>query len=759
MSHSRAHLCIATAVVGIQLTTPALAAQNTDLELPTPAAHFAGFDIEQAARALGARILPTLDPATAALLLGRLGPNPAEALGTLPPDAVLQLLGSVDLSPWRQDVLELLLHQSQILDVFAGDMRQVVPVFHDALLIILDGMDEDRLAERIADQAGLPAGTPRGERMLSLMAKTPIFQKLGQILARNPTTDPDIRASFQQLENQVNTMQAADMVAMVQAALGDGVVQQYQMEFESEILGEATVGAVIGATVLRPGDAERLRVVVKVIKDYAVVGIQQDVASIERAVVFLEDHRATYDIGSIALIAMFSQVLESLEQEIQVLDEQANLRRAGEYFASDPRVIVPALYDLSTTEVTVMERVEGFRVTDAYPGDPVARKRLARRLLDITVLDVLVADGDTLFHGDPHAGNVFWSGTEERPNRIGLLDWGLMGGLELERRRKLTQIMIGLDLKHRDRLRDNIDGLLTNVPQTDEARAELRDVVDEALVRATALDQERQASGRGEVAADREDDEQALVPVGLTALNDLLGSLALAGYAVHSDMLLYVKSLFTIQGVASDLDPDLDITKYLRARIWNQVLKETPRRFMNMLWIPNFTRSHNYPSMLSNADVFRAGFHGFSRSVEAPRGVNQLSIGVAGTRGGGEDALAIGIEYELRAHRLFGVGGVVEQVLDEDTVVVALPFFTWHATGGFRVRFGFGLQRTEVEHAAPGDSEDDDDDNHESDSFFRIGVQYAIDVGDRFAILPTLDLDLKAGDNRAAFGVRVAYSF
>ena len=33
------------------------------------------------------------------------------------------------------------------------------------------------------------------------------------------------------------------------------------------------------------------------------------------------------------------------------------------------------------------------------------------------------------------------------------------------------------------------------------------------------------------------------------------------------------------------------------------------------------------------------------------------------------------------------------------------------------------------------------------------------DVGDRFAILPTLDLDLKAGDNRAAFGVRVAYSF
>ena len=480
--------------------------------------------------------------------------------------------------------------------------------------------------------------------------------------------------------------------------------------------------------------------------------------------VFLEDHRATYDIGAIALVEMFSQVLESLEQEIQVLDEQANLQRAGEYFASDPRVIVPALYDLSTSEVTVMGRIEGFRVTDAYLGDPVARKRLARRLLDITVFDVLFAAGDTLFHGDPHAGNVFWSGTEERPNRIGLLDWGLMGGLALERRRKLVQIMIGLDLRHRDRLRDNIDGLLTDVPQTDEARAGLRDVVADVLVRAAALEQERQASGRGEVAADHEDDEEAQVPVSLTLLNELLGRLALAGYAVDSGMLLFVKSLFTIVGVASDLDPELDLATYLRARMRNQALKETPKRFVNTLWIPNFTRSHNYPSLMSNADVLRAGFHGLSRSVEEPRRVNQLGIGVAGTRGGGEDAVAIALEYEFRAHRLFGVGGVVEKASGEDSVVVGLPLFTWHAAGGFRVRVGLGLQRTEVEHGARrdiegDDGEEDDDDRDESEALFRIGVQYAIDVGERFAILPTLDFDLQAGDDRAVYGVRVAYSF
>lgn len=55
--------------------------------------------------------------------------------------------------------------------------------------------------------------------------------------------------------------------------------------------------------------------------------------------------------------------------------------------------------------------------------------------------------------------------------------------------------------------------------------------------------------------------------------------------------------------------------------------------------------------------------------------------------------------------------------------------------------------------------DDEDDDRYESDAFFRIGVQYAIDIGKRFAILPTLDFDLQVGDDRAVYGVRVAYGF
>ena len=50
MPLSRARLSVAIAVLGLHLTTPSLAAQNRDLELPTPAAHFASFDVEQDTR-------------------------------------------------------------------------------------------------------------------------------------------------------------------------------------------------------------------------------------------------------------------------------------------------------------------------------------------------------------------------------------------------------------------------------------------------------------------------------------------------------------------------------------------------------------------------------------------------------------------------------------------------------------------------------------------------------------------------------------
>ena len=97
-----------------------VAAQRSPLQFPTPAIHFSGFDEEVEARALAARILASLDPFTLARLAARLGPETPAALSDIPPDVLLELFGTVDLTEFHQDILELFIHQSRIPDETNG---------------------------------------------------------------------------------------------------------------------------------------------------------------------------------------------------------------------------------------------------------------------------------------------------------------------------------------------------------------------------------------------------------------------------------------------------------------------------------------------------------------------------------------------------------------------------------------------------------------------------------------------------------------
>ena len=77
----------------------------------------------------------------------------------------------------------------------------------------------------------------------------------------------------------------------------------------------------------------------------------------------------------------------------------------------------------------------------------------------------------------------------------------------------------------------------------------------------------------------------------------------MAGYTVNGDILLYVKSNYTIESVISDLDPDFDSGEYMASRVRRQVLKELPKRLANTLWVPGMW-SHEYRTMVSNNDVW-----------------------------------------------------------------------------------------------------------------------------------------------------------
>jgi ubiquinone biosynthesis protein len=556
------------------------------IALPTPLAHYEQFDTAASARALVSRIAGQLDPLTLGRIMAAMGSDPAATPPTLTTADAMGLLARVDLEPFRAELIEVLLHSSNVLDLIPEDSTAWVPLVHDSLLVVLNGMTMDRIKARVAGQAVLPASADRGERMLAFAAETPTFQKIGQILARSAWLPEDLRAPLQTLESDISTTGADAVIATIKEELGEETLAAYHVEFEGDVLSEASVGAVIGATIIAPGRTDPQRVVIKVIKAYAVDAINEDLESISALVAVLEAHRDFYGIGASPLVDMFREVRASLSREIQAEAERANLRHARAYFAGDPRVVVPWVCDCSSGNVTVMERIAGTKVTEAYPDDQEQRRTLARRLADITMYDVLFAPEDALFHGDPHAGNVFFVGDADDRYRIALIDWGLQGDLDAVQRAKLVQVGLGLRLKHADRLRHNVDGLITGTVNLERDG----DTVD-ALIATLFADADAIKRETGK-------------PAGTLRLLDRLASaLARAGYSVDGDILLYVKATYTIEAVISDLDPEFDSGDYLTGRMNRQVLKEMPKRLANTLWVPGMW-SHQYRSLLSNNDVW-----------------------------------------------------------------------------------------------------------------------------------------------------------
>lgn len=581
----------------------ATAAQAESPALPTPAAHYEDFDLRAAGLALMPYVAPHLDFATIQRLSAL--SNGAGIGGAAPMSAaeIAALIDKIDLEPIRYQLIELLIHGSSVLDMVPEDFESWVPIVHDSFLAIMGGMDIDRIRGRVLDQASLPLDASRGDRVLAFGSETPIFQKMGQIIGRYSWVPEDLTVALVTLENEIVTTTADELVGIARQELGAERLREYDIEFEDAVLSEASVGAVIGATLILPGEQTRRPVVVKIIKEYAINAINEDLESTNLLLGVLQDNAEFYGIGGTPLVDMFREVRTALAQEVQAADERAHLTEAAAYFADDPRVLIPFLCPCSTANVTIMQRMDGGKVTDAYIDDQEKRTGLAKRLTDIMSYDVIFAPGDALFHGDPHAGNVFSTPSDNDPYRISLIDWGLQGTLTREQRIKFVQVGLGLQLKDAGRLRENLDTLVTGSIDLGTDRERVDGIIDRVFAE-----------------ADRRKSEGA-EPTTLSMLDRLVSELAIAGYVVESNLLLYVKSLATSTAVIYALDPEFSGGDYMSGQVTGQILKEMPKRLANTVWIPGMW-SHEYTTMASNNDVWATGLN------SAGLGFKAIGVGI-----------------------------------------------------------------------------------------------------------------------------------
>jgi len=544
-----------------------LLSSGQELELPTPLEHYQSYDWKADARALALELAASA-PEDARARAAALLESPA-------PEEVRTLFDSFDWRRYRGRLESVLLHGSRVLEVVPEGAARWRPLIHDSFLLFLDGMSDERFVERLVAQASLSRDASRGDRVLAFVADAPSLQKLAQILARNPELAPDLRESLQTLENGLSSARYDEILGVIRHELPSAAIEEYGIVFEDHVLAEASVGAVVEARYRAPGSEAVERAACKVLKPRAVAALAEDLELIDRVLAYLERYAGFYGIGDTPLVDIFHEIREGLSREVQVSDERKNLIRAREYYGDDPGILVPAVLSFSTENVTCMEFVAGVKVTDALLDSPRDRAELARRLSDALTYDVIFSPKDpALFHGDPHAGNVFHSPSSSDPYRIALLDWGLAAEFTLEERKQLAQLMLGLYLKDEKRLANHAAVLVEPDPE------------DRARIRAAAA----------AVVEGSESQEM------FALLDELLTELAREGFRIRYSAAMFIKSQLTIAGILKELDPDFDQDGYVMGRIQGQVIRELGPRLLRTVWFPSWN-SHEYRSLLSNEDV------------------------------------------------------------------------------------------------------------------------------------------------------------
>jgi ubiquinone biosynthesis protein len=360
--------------------------------------------------------------------------------------------------------------------------------------------------------------------------------------------------------------------------MGRNNIVNNRVEFADTILAEGSVGAVIRATWTPSGSHETRQAICKVIKPYVLINLPQELEIIDGLARYFTDTHDFYELGTMPLVEMFQEVKKALSKEIRVVDEQQNLVRARQYYQNNRNVVVPELFSISTNHVTFMQYISGEKITSAFAGDPAQRAVMARRLADLMTRDVVFASSkEPIFHGDPHAGNVYHvTDNPTDPYQVALLDWGLYGTFPKDDRVALMQLILGVQLNDAKRLHNNVGGLLADGMPADPQKVQQ---IDALITRVLQPGKKRTT---------------------FAALEELL-----VGYATKFSLNLFIKAQVTMAGILTELDPALDQDAYLLQRIASLVKKEIPKRLLFTIWFPAWN-SHSYRSLLSNGDVLAA---------------------------------------------------------------------------------------------------------------------------------------------------------
>ena len=357
----------------------------------------------------------------------------------------------------------------------------------------------------------------------------PTFIKLGQILSSRPDILPaDFIAELSHLQDRAAPMPVQTVFELIEKGLGRSAPQLFA-SIDPEPMASASIAQVHRARLASGED-----VVVKVQRPGIEEQIRSDTDLLFYLARFLEG--VIEETGIYTPTGIVTEFRNAMLLELDFENEARNIEEFARNHADRPYVVIPKLYgDLSSRTVITLQELKGVKlktVLESGQSAGIDRQQLARHVLEAS-FQQLFKDG--LFHGDPHPGNIIVM----EGNRIGLLDFGLVGRLTKQMQESMIVLVLAISLRDPD----TVARLLYKVGVADQRinlhhfRQEIHDILERYLGRKLS-----------------EVDPGVL----MSELVDLAMKYKIK---IPKEYAVLSKASATTEGIVRQLDPELDVTQ------------------------------------------------------------------------------------------------------------------------------------------------------------------------------------------------------
>jgi predicted unusual protein kinase regulating ubiquinone biosynthesis (AarF/ABC1/UbiB family) len=290
-----------------------------------------------------------------------------------------------------------------------------------------------------ADEPNLP--TPAVLRNI-LIDLGPVFVKLGQLLSTRPDVLPaDYINALSTLQSDVPPVPWSEIEVVLRRELREPLEVTFA-KIDQEAVAAGSIAQVHRVTL-----ADGREAAIKVQRPGIDLIIDQDIALIKS----LADLASRSSLGQdYDIKALAEEFTTALRDELDFFKEASytdQLRRnmsKSNWF--DPtQLVIPEIYwDLTTENLLVMKWLDGVPLLTAkVPDEPqngntVSNRRTTTTILFRAFFQQIYIDG--FFHADPHPGNLFYLDD----GRVALLDCGMIGRLDPNTQRILTEMLLAI---------------------------------------------------------------------------------------------------------------------------------------------------------------------------------------------------------------------------------------------------------------------------------------------------------------------------